>query len=164
MKYQICPICRTKVAIEHGKKISICPSNLCPNPYMFSCGKVIEEDNELLTSSYKDASLTDETSDGNIIFRRLILKNVETATIHKFDCPAILNRSSFSPKDYAISENEHAFVDCLDENYLVTDASTYQATWINSQRLNTGVSGILSCGDILRIGNTFLEVLHEHEF
>lgn len=167
MKYQICPVCQTKVAIENGKKINICPSSLCPNPYMFSYGQVIEEDDEPSSSSSKnsfhDFSSADETPEGNIIFHHLILKNIETGKKHIFDCPTILNRSSFSPTDYAISENTHAIIDSMEEKYLVTDVSTYQATWINSQRLNAGISGVVSPGDTLRIGNTFLEVLYEQE-
>ena len=167
MKYQICPVCQTKIAIKNEKKINICPSSLCPNPYMFSYGQVVEEDDETSSSSSKksfhDSYSTEKTIEDNIYFHHLFLRNEETGKIHIFDCPTILNRSSFSPTDFAISENTHAIIDSMDEKYLVTDASTYQATWINSQRLNTGISGVLSSGDTLRIGNTFLEVLHEQE-
>lgn len=149
MQYQICPVCHTKVSIENGKKLNICPNHSCPNPYLFSSGQIAEE-----TEGTKDSFCS----------CKLYLKHMETGKLYTFSCPVILNRNSFSPVDFAISEDSHAFIDFTEEIYEITDVSTYGATWINSKRLNDGVSKLLSPGDTLRVGDTYLEVLYEKEY
>lgn len=156
MKYQICPVCKTKVEVDDiHKKIIVCPASNCPNPFRFSEGMILDEGNNPTPEKVV------EPKDNKIV----LLSDTVAEKRYEFPLPAVINRSSFSNRDLAISEHCHALIDVEENAITITDTSSFNATWLNEERCTAGTPVKLNPGISLRIGNSYFnvefEVAHE---
>ena len=154
---QICPVCGKKYPIKDGKKLFICPNSKCENPFLMA--------HALLENEDENPQLRQQavSSDLQISANMISFKNLATGESFPFSLPVLLNRNSFLSEhgkpDFAISESEHVCIDFSSAGtYLISDLSRYKATWVNGERLDTASCMLIKKKDILRIGNTELEV------
>ena len=153
VKVRICPVCKK----ENDINALSCLNPDCENPFMLSLGRIVEK-----TEGKKgDRKESEEKDSQNIGHKRVLyLRDKESGKLYKFEMPAVLNRHSFQKTDYAISEEQHVLVDGITTSkFIIICKSRFNAVWINENRLYNSKNMILGTGDILRLGNSFFEVV-----